>query len=89
MAELLNQLSETAAFIIYQHLQRNSKKHQSDITNKIETLLSMHTNIKASVYQEKDLALLFLTKSKNIHDQLKKVLVKYYKRSTIIKRSLF
>ncbi|MCP4671395.1 MAG: hypothetical protein GY857_08805, partial [Desulfobacula sp.] len=68
MPHLLEGLSETSIFVIYQHLQHNSKKHEADMARKIKALLSMDVGVKVSAYREKDLAFLFIAKSNEVHE---------------------
>lgn len=88
MPIILNMLSETSAFIIYQHLQFNSKKRESDIARKLEALSSMAAGVRASAYREKDLAFLFISKSSEIHERIQQALEKYFSRSTVNPRGI-
>lgn len=85
---LLNQLSNSSMFIIYQHLQRNSKKHDEDIKNKYKSLVKIDTNLDVSIYREKDLAFIFVTKDKSIYTSVTNALVAYKNRSTVNSKSL-
>ena len=86
MPHLLGSLSETSAFVIYQHLQRNSKKHEEDMARKIEAISNMGADITISAYREKDLAFLFIAKSSEIHEKIRLVLEKYSNQSTVSPR---
>lgn len=88
MSHLLESLSESSAFVIYQHLQRNSKKHEADMARKIEALSNMSTGITISAYREKDLAFLFIAKSREIHEKVRSALEKYLNRSTVSPRGI-
>jgi len=85
---LLERLSETSAFVIYQHLQFNSKKRESDVERKIEVLSNMATGIKISAYREKDLAFLFISKSCALQERIRLALAKYLSRSTVNPRGI-
>ena len=89
MLLLLESLSESSAFVIYQHLQRNSKKHEADMARKIEALSNMTAEIKISAYREKDLAFLFIAKSSKIHEIIGFALEKYRSQSTVTPRGIY
>ena len=88
MPHLLESLSETSAFVIYQHLQRNSKKHEADMARKIEALANMSAGILISAYREKDLAFLFIAKSNAIHRKVRSAIEKYLNQSTVSPRGI-
>lgn len=88
MPHLLGSLSKTSAFVIYQHLQRNSKKHEADMARKIEAISNMGTDITISAYREKDLAFLFIAKTSEIHEEIRLALEKYLNQSTVSPRGI-
>ncbi|MDP6942217.1 MAG: hypothetical protein QGH51_09355 [Planctomycetota bacterium] len=89
MSKILSKLSDSSAFVIYQHLQRNSKLHGADIKRKINAISSMEPSIKVSVYKEKDLAFLFLAKDNQVYRRLVVALNKYNRGSSIKQRGLY
>ncbi len=89
ISNLLEQLPETSVFIIYQHLQRDSKKHESDMKRKIDALSGMATGTKVSAYREKDLAFLFVAKASEIHKKIQSVIRKYCTQSTVNPRNIY
>lgn len=88
MPEILGRLSENSAFVIYQHLQRNSKLHESDMVRKIEALSSMSPSINISAYREKDLAFMFIAKGYSPHQNIQLAINKYHSRSTVEPRGV-
>jgi len=88
MSDLLKQLHETSVFIIYQHLQRDSNKHESDIMRKISELYGMAAETKIAVYREKDLAFLFIAKTSKIYGAIQSAIQKYSNESTVNPRSI-
>lgn len=89
MRDLLKQLSSSSMFVIYQHLQRNSNKHESDIRNKHDSLLKIDEALNIAFYREKDLAFMFITKNDSIYKSLINALSVYKHRSTVNPRDLF
>ena len=89
MRDLLKQLSSSSMFVIYQHLQRNSNKHESDIRNKHDSLLKIDEALKIAFYREKDLAFMFIAKNDSIYKSLINALSVYKHRSTVSPRDLF
>ena len=85
---ILAQLSTTSAFLIYQHLQRDSNRHELDIKNKINAISAINTDLKSAVYREKDLAFIFITKNDSIYKSLNDALIQYKNRSTVDPRGL-
>lgn len=88
MPDILNQLSETSVFVIYQHLQFNSKKRESDVERKIEVISNMAAGVKVSAYREKDLAFLFISKSRDVEERIRLALEKYLSQSTVNPRGI-
>jgi hypothetical protein len=81
--ELLNQLDSSSTFMVYQHLQWNSKKHEPDINNKIESIISISKDLNINVYHEKDLSFIFITKNDALHQSVTNVLATYRNKSTV------
>jgi hypothetical protein len=88
LPELLGLFEESSMFMVYQHLQRNSKKHESDISNKIESVLSINGKLKINVYHEKDLSFMFIAKENVLHQSVTETLSAYRSKSTVIPNSL-
>jgi hypothetical protein len=88
ISNLINKLSTSSMFVIYQHLQKNSKKHDEDIKTKYESLAKIDENLNVSIYREKDLAFIFITKDKSIYKSVNNALVEYNNRSTVSPKSL-
>lgn len=85
---LLSQLGTSSTFMVCQHLQRNSKKHESDIGNKIKSIKNINSDLHTNVYHEKDLAFIFITKNDVLHQSVTKALSAYRDKSTVIPNSL-
>ncbi len=86
---ILNKLSLSSMFVIYQHLQRNSKKHESDIKNKCGALTKLDPTLNISIYREKDLAFMFITKSIELSKRISSTLNAYRQKSTVSPRGVY
>jgi len=76
---IISKLSASSVFVIYQHLQRNSKKHEQDIKSKCDELAKIDSTLNISVYREKDLAFLFIARGVKIRG----ILNAYRQKSTV------
>ncbi len=80
---LLEMLSDSSMYIIYQHLQRNRHRHSDDIKRKIRALENSITKLYAVIYYENDLAFVFICKNSTMLSMTKQTLAEYDSRSTI------
>lgn len=85
---LLNYLSDSSMYIIYQHLQRNRHNHVEDIERKIRVLGNFYPNLFVTIYYEDDLAFVFATKRNRIYHQVNKTIAEYHFRSSIEHRGV-
>ena len=86
---ILNKISPSSMFVIYQHLQWNRKKHEQDIKNKCNALMEIEPTLNVSVYREKDLAFLFITKSSALRKTISSTLNAYCQKSTVSPRGVY
>ncbi len=89
IARILDQLSSTSAFVIYQHLQKNKNKREQDIKNKYNKLIKIDPALKISIYHEEDLAFIFITKSTELNKAIHSKLNAYNNNSTVSPRGVY
>jgi hypothetical protein len=82
LQHLIENLSESSVLMIYQHLQRNKKRHDMDVEKKIDQVESIDDSILVSAYREDDLAFLFIAKKTELHNDVFNVLTEYHAKST-------
>ncbi len=86
---LFSSMDESSTFMIYQHLQQNSKKHEEDIERKVLAIRGLCPESSTQVYREKDLAFIFLSKKEENFLRVSASLKQYYDRSTITTKWLY
>ncbi len=86
---ILSKLSLSSMFVIYQHLQRNSNLHEKDIKNKCSALKEIEPMLNISIYREKDLAFIFITKGVALSKTISSILNTYYQKSTVLPKGVY
>jgi len=86
---ILDKLSHSSMFVIYQHLQWNSKKHEQDIKNKCNALSNIYKTINITMYREKDLSFILIAKNETLTKTVTNTLNTYKQKSTVSPRGIY
>ncbi len=88
LGQIVAEMDASSVLMIYQHLQRNSKRHDIDIQTKMKQAMATVEDAFASAYKESDLAFLFISKSGARHTEISGLLNQYYEESAVKHRSV-
>jgi hypothetical protein len=85
---LIEGMSSSSVLMVYQHLPRNSLKHDEAVEKKIQQIYSVNNVVSVCAYREKDLAFMFICKSDELHKAIYVILKSFFRDSAIKPKSL-
>lgn len=89
LKSLFESAGRRSAFMIYQHLQRNSTRHDQDVRKKIEQARNATGSEHVLAYREEDLAFIFVLTDDSISHTLGASLREYDARSSNSRRAIY
>jgi len=80
LGKLIEALPDSSCLVIYQHLQRNKKRHELDVEKKLNQVRAVEASLYIGAYREDDLVFIFISKKNNVHEEVFAALTKYHKK---------
>jgi hypothetical protein len=88
LRSLIGEVDPSSVLMIYQHLTRDRRKHATSVDKKLEQVQRADRTALACAYREGDLAFLFVSKTRELHDVIKGIIEGYYAISNHTCKSL-
>jgi hypothetical protein len=80
LGKLLGVLPGSSCLVIYQHLQRNKKRHELDVEKKLNQVRTVDAEIYIAAYREDDLVFIFVAKNSKVYEKIFAALTKYHEK---------
>jgi len=78
---LVENIDHSSALMIYQHLPNNKHMHVAAVQRKLAQVRDLAPSVHACAYREDDLAFLFVSKWRKLHEEIRHCLRRYHSRS--------
>ena len=78
---LIQEIDRSSALMLYQHLPYNKHTHTVSVERKLAQVRRADSSVHTCAYREDDLAFLFVSKQRRLHDQVQDVLSRYHAHS--------
>ena len=85
---LINGIDPSSVLMVYQHLPNNKHMHMKSVGKKLEQVRSANPTAYTCAYREDDLAFLFISKEKELHEEIQDLLANYHANSNCKYKSL-
>ncbi len=80
LKHLIGALADSSFLMIYQHLQRNKKKHDLDVEKKLNQVRNVESSVYAGAYREDDLVFICITKNATVFNAIYSELTQYHEK---------
>ncbi len=90
LSHLVDRMGNASVLMIYQHLSRDSNYHDAGVQKKMEQVIkAAYEDVLVCAYRENDLSFLFVMKTQEQYQEVFRILIGYYEKSTSAYKSIY
>lgn len=86
---LIEEIDRSSVLMLYQHLPNNKYVHNESVSKKLDQVRTADRTAYTCAYREDDLAFLFVSKERERHKEIQRLIQNYHGHSTHKYKSLF